>query len=286
MKDFEFIDTYFDVKHSSTYFLSIQLALDGFSFAIFDQYSNKFIVLKNKVLEYNSEINSLDYCQYVYDFLIEEEFFNYQFRAVNIIYISVFSTLIPTSIFIKEKAKQLFETNFGKIDEMNILSNRLKNNDLINVFAVPNCLLRILNRKFKSYKVFHQATPLIVEAILNTKNQNKPLNIYLNQNKNVCDFVVAKAGKLVLFNSYKYSSQNDILYFLANINEQIQSFGEVNEVVISGKIKIYHELETQIKQYFKNVNSFNITSQFSYSKSFGEFLEHEYSTLFKMPLCE
>ncbi len=286
MKDFEFIDTYFDVKHSSTYFLSIQLALDGFSFAIFDRYSNEYIVLKNKVLEADSERNSLEYCQYVYNFLIEEEIFKYQFRAINIIYVSALSTLVPTSVFVKEKAKQLFETNFGQIDEMNILSNRLKNNDLISIFAVPDCLIRILNRKFKSYKVFHQATPLIVEAVLNTKNENKPLKIFLNQNNNICDFVVAKAGKLILFNSFNYNSQNDILYYLANINEQIQSFGEVSEVVISGKINIYPELETQIKRYFKNVNCYNVGSQFSYSKSFGEFLEHEYSTLFKMALCE
>ncbi|MEA3444661.1 MAG: DUF3822 family protein [Bacteroidota bacterium] len=287
MKDFEFVDAHFDVKYSSTYYLSIQLALDGFSFSVLDLLSNKYILLKNKALDQDTESLPLDYyCQYVYDFLINEKLFKYPFKGIGIIYISANSTFVPTTVFIKDRLVQLFEANFGRIKNIDILSNKLKNYDSINIFAIPDCLLRILSRQFKNFRIFHQATPLTIEAVSSSKNHKRPLKIHLNLNKNICDLVLVNAGQLIMFNSYKYNSLNDILYFLVNASEQIQQKGQVDELVLSGKINAYSDLEEQIKRYFKKVSHAQLNVQYSFSDSFGEFLTHEYSLLFNLYLCE
>lgn len=287
MKDFGFIDPGFDVKHSSTYYLSIQLALDGFSFSVLDVLSNTFILFRHKSLNPAADGLPADYyCQYVYDFLISEKAFKFPYKGVGIIYISPYSTMVPLAIFEKSKAETLFESNHGKLDNIDILSNKLKNHDMVNVFAIPDCLLRILSRQFINFKLYHQATPLIINAITDNTNHKRGLRIYINQNKKIVDICAVNSGQLVLFNSFGYNSESDILYFLVNIAEQLQNIGTVEEVVLSGKTQLNENLQAQIGKYFKPVSLFHPSEKFKFSDSFEEFTGSDFSLLFNMHSCE
>ncbi|MCF8372004.1 MAG: DUF3822 family protein [Bacteroidales bacterium] len=287
MKDFGFIDPGFDVKHSSTYYLSIQLALDGFSFSVLDVLSNTFILFKHKSIPTDEGGLAADYyCQYVYDFLISEKAFKFPYKGIGIIYISPYSTMVPLAIFDKAKAEKLFEANHGKMSNIDILSNKLKNLDMVNVFAIPDCLLRILSRQFINFKLYHQATPLIINAITDNSNYKRGLRIYINQNKKIVDMLVVNSGRLMLFNSFGYNSESDILYYLVNIAEQLQNIGPVEEVVLSGKIQLNEILQAQIGKYFKPVSLFNPSEKFKFSDSFEEFTGSGFSLLFNMHSCE
>ena len=281
-----FVDPSFDVKHTSTYYLSIQLALDGFSFCVLDVLSKQFIVFKHKALPNDFENLSPDYyCQYAYDFLQNEKMLRHPYKAISVVYISTLSTLVPITIFDSNKAQLLFEANHGHKANHDILSNRIKNQDLVNIFAIPSCLLRMLSRQFNNFKLYHQTTPLVTTALAHSRQYENGFSLYLNINKKVVDITAINSPHLLLFNSYEYTSNTDIVYYLVNVAEQLQNVGKVNAIIISGDIETENPVHRLIKKYFSTIRLLDPMEGSTVSFP-CDFKAKEYLPIFKMHLCE
>src|SRR5665647_3181406 len=96
MQDICFIDKSFDPEQSNLYHLSIQISLDGFSFAILDIPKGKYTVLKstNFFLKRPRLLN-----MHVREVVSQDELLGLKYKSVEIIYATEKFTLVPQAFF-------------------------------------------------------------------------------------------------------------------------------------------------------------------------------------------
>ena len=292
MNDIDLIDSGFDKKDTVFYRLSIQLALNGFSFCVVDSRNNNILILKQKLIDsvVLESITADYYCQYLYDFIINESILKLKFKSLNIVYISKQSTLVPVPVYEKEGVNSIFSSNMKKVEEEVVLSNKINLFDAYSVFSIPDCINRVLSRQFINFNLVHQSDSLIQCAIKNSATESEVI-LYLNCNYNVIDIIVinqvaAGSNKLLFYNSYIYKNDDDIVYYLVNISEQLKTVNKIKEVVVSGNIDYDGTLHKKIVSFFERVSFIDISKRFTFSENFKDISLHNYLTLLNSALCE
>jgi len=287
MNNIEITDSDLDKRNSIFYRLSIQLALNGFSFCIVDTRNNKILELKNKSIPHDTIENfPIDYyCQYLYDFIINEPLFKLNFKAINVVYITKQSTLVPTPVYEKDGVNSIFLSNMKMVEEEIVLSNKIKLFDAYSVFSIPDCVKRVLSRQFVNFNILHQSDSLIQCAMKNSSD-NSDVNLFLNINYSVIDILVTKSNKLLFYNSYAYKNDDDIVYYLVNVNEQLDSNNRVKQIILSGYINANNELLDKINAFFNEVSFVDINKHFNDLDNYKEIPLHNHFVLLNSGQCE
>ena len=71
MQDFAFIDETLDINLTQSYYMSIQLSLDGLSFCILDPVREKYIAFCNK--SFSKELEFDDYLNQVESYILKND---------------------------------------------------------------------------------------------------------------------------------------------------------------------------------------------------------------------
>ena len=286
MKDFEITDSGFNKRDSLFYRLSIQLSLNGFSFCLIDTRSNSILVVKEKFI--NEDLNKLPndyYCQYLYDFIINEELFKLSYKSISIVYITKNSTLVPASVYEKTKESSLFKINIQNSEDEILQSNKLDLFDAFSLFSIPDCVMRVLERQFINYNIRNQSDVLVNCAISKSQNRQGAI-MFLNCNYGIVDIVVVDSRNLLFNNSYTYNNNDDILYYMANVNEQLNIDNKHTEIILSGNIEKTGELANMIMRYFSKVSFIDENIADSLSAGLKDIILYKYSLLLNSLLCE
>jgi len=167
-------DPYFDINLSSVYNLSIQLSQDGFCLIIRDLSRNKLVYFQDyDIPELPDGFEDVYLCQYLFDFLSENELFQETYKQIDILYHSPHASNVPLAVFDKEKSDELFRTNFPGINHVDLFTNRYRNTDAALIYAVPDCVNRILSGHFSHYKFTHPGIVLVDLAMKENKQKNE-----------------------------------------------------------------------------------------------------------------
>ncbi len=286
MKDFEITDSDINKKDSLFYRLSIQLSLNGFSFCIIDTRNNSILVLKEKFIpETRNYIPADYYCQYLYDFIIEEELFRLSYKSVSITYITKNSTLVPAPVYDKDALSEIFKTNIKQQDDEVLQSNKLELFNAYSIFSIPDCVVRVLSRQFVNFNIYNQVNSIVNCAIKESDKKSK-ISIFLNCNFDIIDITCVKSGNLFFNNSYSYKNNDDILYYLANVSEQLNISDKLEEIILSGYIEENEELYNNIEKYFKKVRFIDNLSTISFPVNLKVNKLYRFFVLLKTQQCE
>jgi hypothetical protein len=285
MLELDYTDKYFDKNLTSLYHLSIQLLPDGFSFCIRDTVRNKFIRFFEKRIEISDDLPYEYYCQHFYDFLMSQEILNSSFKKVSVLYHTTHSTLVPISVYDPGKLKELFQMNFPDVSNEDIFSNRLKNSDAAVVFAVPECINKILSQQYSNYKIYHQGYALIDNSLFMNKGMTST-QISVNIGNGILDVCLINTAELLLYNNFSYTTENDIVYHIANICDQFSKEARPQEISLAGNILEFKALIANLERYFKRVNSWKALDDVKFSDSFLPLSLNKYSNLFSLYKCE
>ncbi len=283
MQDIYLADETFDINLSSLYSLSIQASLNGFSFCVLDTTRNKYILLKEITFD---DVLSVYELVIKLEKLLDDDFFSYQFKSVNISLEFQKSTLVPSSIFLKEKCIELFSLNQDYNDSEKVLYNKLSNIDTYNLFAVHEKLEKLLLEKFPIANIYHHATPFIENILSFNKNLSKESKVYVNISSKFIDIVAIENSRLKLHNSFKYNNEDDMIYFVMFIYEQLKFNPEVTELVLSGEINIADKYHTKLKRYIRRIRFDSNNDHFNFSYKFNEIPQHKYNNLLNLHKCE
>ena len=157
--EFEFLDETFDLNSTSSYHLSIQIGLDGFSFSILNINNNKYIALKNYPnLTSNNDVLFADWVRSV---LNEDEFLSRNYKSVAVIFVNCNSVLVPDPLFKKENLKDYFDFNLDLPESDEIYSTKIERADSWSLYPVPTDVVKVLQEQFPNLKIFHQSVPFI-----------------------------------------------------------------------------------------------------------------------------
>ncbi len=157
------------------------------------------------------------------------------------------SILVPFQYFENDNAHHLLHSVYGKDMDQAVISESINEWQLQNVYAVPRDVFDWVNRKFQTGKYHHNYTVRIkMPAVM-------PDRLLVDLHTDEFSFIVIKSNKLLLANTYTYSSPGDILYCLLKACEQFQLSQRETELCISGLIEKESQLYRELYHYFLQI---------------------------------
>jgi hypothetical protein len=92
-------------------------------------------------------------------------------------------------------------------------------------------------------------------------------------------------GVLTLHNVFKYHSQEDFIYFILSVFEQLKFNPETTPILLSGWITALNTEVAVLKKYIRNVEWEERPVEFGYSYTFSGSAKHTFNRLFQQSLC-
>jgi hypothetical protein len=281
--DIVFIDETFDINQTKNYHISIQAGLNGYSFSVLDTIRNKYILLKHFPFTKGLTMPLLE--DKVAEINSNDEFLSREYRTVFFSFQSPRYTIIPGPLFKKDSLKTYFEFNHIIDDLDEIHYNGFKNIDAFNLFAIPSGLCRLMYKAFVNVRFFHQATSLVEYGLMHHGGKNHDKIVMVNLHGNYIDIVVVQGDKLLFCNTFPWKTEQDLIYFILYVYEQLKLSGEHTPVVISGELQKKSTTYDLLKLYLKRINFERRDDHFIYSYTFNEIDVHWFTNLFNLRMC-
>ena len=269
---------------SEKYKLSIQLSLDGFSFCIFDENTNKFLSIESVSIENSNRVDIS--CSLIKQFFLAHSWLNLKFKSTNIIYETQKSTLIPSPLFDETEKNTYSDFNFTPEEDHCVYYDKLTGLDAFNLYTVPVQIKNTLNELFPDHKLLSHCGSLIESLWILYKNLPVQKRVFVNVRNSYLDIVITEGKKLLYFNSFTYTTKEDFIYYIIFVLEQLDLNPEEIELIFSGFIDKNTELFDIVYKYVRNVQFPKLTNTFRYSYIFNDIPSHYYFNLLNITLCE
>lgn len=232
--------------------LSIRLSTDGFSFSIYSPDVERGHVTTDcptqEALSLTANLKQV--------FSRQAELLSQPYRKVNLIMSDNRYALIPLEFYDDEQAESVFYQNHARRDNEIVLSNILRRNNLVVLFAMDRSLYSYLNEQFAQAQFFTQATPMIeyLGAKSRLGNNNK---LYVQMRRCQTDLYAFNRNRLQLANTYATESTMDRLYYILHVWKSLRLDQERDELHLCGELgspadkdALLNELRRYVRQVF------------------------------------
>ena len=156
--------------------------------------------------------------------------------------------------------------------------------------CIPVCrnkkFTKLFNEKYNYIKFYHQSSPFIENALIENKNQKFDYKVYIYNYVSFFDIIVITPQKLLFYNSFKYHNENDFIYFLMNVFEQLKLNPALTPVYLMGNISKLSDYYETLKKFITNIKFKKNTNNFNYSYVFNQIPEHYFFNLLNLYQCE
>jgi len=281
MYEFAFLDETLDINTTQSYHLSIQVSLNGFSFSILDTVRNKYVALKNYPLDKQKGIPE-DQLRNIFK---KDEFLTRKYKSSSYFFITDKSTLVPSPLFNKDKIKEYLMFNHPLEEHNKIFYNQIKNAGTYTVYSIPVNICEILDKQFPGIKNYHQSVPFIEQILLKNQPGEFDFSAFINVTPGIFDIAVSQSKKLILYNQFRFRNENDFIYFVLNIFEQLKLSPEKTLLLLSGEITKTSKYYESLKKYIKSIRFEKRDNQFTYSYTFNQIAEHTFIPLQNLYSC-
>ena len=264
--------------------LLLQISSQGLIFSLYNQQQNKF--LSYEAIELDPNCNIREAANIFKSYISGNEYLGQSYQSVKVFLETNQSTLIPSPLFNPDEVNSYTKFNFPADDFNKIFFEKLLNLDAYIVYTFPEPLVSIFSGTLKHYKYFSHSGTFIESLLVLNKNQKNQTTVYVNVRKSFLDITILNNQKLLFFNTFKYTTKEDFIYFVIYVMEQLQLNPEEVELVPMGMIERNSGLFETIIKYVRNVRFQSKIDKFNYSYIFNELTTHKYINLLLFEMCE
>jgi hypothetical protein len=228
--------------------MSVQVSLTGLSFLMEEE--NR-IVFKEKIT-FDDTKNPDELLYEIEKAFAENEQLKSPVFELLVIYQNTFYSIVPAALFKEDEAEQFLKLNSRVFTTDFVAFDTLENFELVNVY-VP--LANINNYFFDHYgefSFFHFTTTFIEMVLQNEKTGNAK-KMYAHLHSQQLDVIVTSGKKLLLCNSFNYSTPEDLTYYILFVAEQLELNPEVFELELSGNISEEDSFFKLLYTYIRHV---------------------------------
>ena len=235
--------------------LSIQVSLTGLSFCCFD-------TLNNTVTSFNEvQFETFHKATKIED-LFADAFKNYPelkdlYDDILVIHNNNLSTFVPTALFDEnflgsylQYNTKVFETDFFAFDE---IANYQMNAVYIPYVNINNFFID----QFGSFDYKHANSILVSKLLVASKNKDEK-KMFIHINSGHFEIIVVQNQKLLLFNSFDYSTPEDFLYYILFSAEQLNLNPENFPLELIGNIDAESDYFKIAYKYIRNVSLIDV----------------------------
>lgn len=285
----EYIDSTYSVENHKNYRLSIQLRLDGFSFAIFSSETNKILKIQEYRTHWTKDIGPNEKWQkinlYLLDALEKDNLAFMSFLFVKVI-LDHKEYHLQAPLFSDESKKDLdIDFNQSIRYSHNIQNKKNLGIDSICSYAIPSSISNTISDYFANSKSMHISDVLIndIRILHQHKNIGKRIYVYISDRD---IHMIAYDNDLIFSNSFTYSAKEDFIYFILLAYEQLEMNPEENPLYFVGEISRSSALYNITWQYIRNVYFMGEHLSTILSQDFDQLPIHQYYLLLQSNICE
>lgn len=229
--------------------LSIQFSLDGFSFCI----SNSNTVSYFSTYTFEETVNSLEtLLEKIKHIFSTDANLHHHFENVLVIHQNNLNTLVPNDFFDDNKLASYLNFNIKILPTDYITFDPIDEISAKNIYIPYVNINNYLFQNFGEFEFKHHSSILIEKLI--QKNDNNEKVVFVNVSKNTLDIIVLEQKNLILYNSFSFITEEDFIYYILFIFEQLQLNKEVIQLYFIGEISAESALYKITFKYIKNIN--------------------------------
>lgn len=230
--------------------LSIQISLSGLSFCILNKQSHHITYLKQ--IDFNKKITPFETLDRLKAVLESETELQKPFTSVLAIYQNELSNLVPQSLFDENNAADYLKFS-SKILKTDFISHDIiATNSSIMVYVPYVNINNYLFDIFGEFEYKHAST-IFIDCCLQKEKNSNDAKLYINIESHYFEIVAIDKGKLLLYNSFEYTTKEDFIYFVLFTTEQLKLNPETVILKLSGNIEKEDDLYAIAYKYIRFV---------------------------------
>lgn len=257
--------------------LSIQLSLDGFSFCILNNDLKEIIAISHESFS-DSSPTPEKHLENISNLFQTEELLQKKYQSINVTHVNELSTLVPKPLFDAENLKQYIKYSSKIYKNDYIVFDAIENHDMINVYVPFVHINNFLLDKFGGFEYKHSSS-VLVENLLNTYKYSERPHLFVNIFERHMEMVAISDNKLIFYNSFKFETKEDFIYYILFTAEQLEFNPDKFELLFSGLINKESELFQIAYTYVRNVSLLENRSKYSFGPQFTDEIKRNYFTL-------
>lgn len=253
--------------------LSIQVSLNGLSFCVLSIPDNT-ITYYNKAA-FDSKLNPfqiLDKLKHCFNTIPE---LNTTFSKVNVIHENELSSIVPKSLFNEDTLadylkfnSKILRTDFITFDDINLI-------DAANVYVPYVNINNFIYDTFGAFEYNHFST-ILLNTILKLNKNTIESEMYVHVSDVHFEIIVAKNGKLELYNSFEYTTKEDFIYYILFTAEQLNLNPEEFKLYLCGNIQEESDLYKIVYTYVRHVEIIDSQLQPNIANEYKLLLQSDY----------
>lgn len=247
----------FELKNT-TYKLSIQLGLNGFSFCIANTIGE--IITHGIHFSKDRLFSEEELKQHLITAFTTKPELQAQFEAVTVIYTNDLYCFVPKEYYNEAHKELYFKYSVKTLVSDFISADELEITPIVNLFIPYVNINNYLIDRFNEFN-FQHSSGLLTNYLLQKEVLGGEKKVYLYFNFQYFDIIITKGKELQLCNTYMNQSNEDVLYYLLFVVEQLELSVETTEVILLNSVpeSLYDLLYTYIRNITKSTSDNDFT---------------------------
>ncbi len=205
-----------------------------------------------------------------------------QVRETLVVYNFPEAVLVPAGLFQPDTARPLNELVHGSAHKGLLLHERIRNQDIQNIYRVPRELHSLVQKNFSTGKYWHAYSLIGSRQPPGTQPSSFQLKILVYSDQFV--LIGFREGALKLIQTYHYQVPEDVTYYLLGICREFSVDPAEVELTIGGLIDSESALINEIGRYFQTPQWLEAGMTIGQDQE-NSYPAHYFSPLAEMALC-
>lgn len=281
--EFEIGDIFEHRLKTAHYSLFAYSAVDCFSFALLENETNRFAGFRHYDFSHSKSINeTLNLLGKIIadEPLLKSTDYKRSILAVE----SRKNMIIPQSHFDIKHIQNYFALTFELQGNEDLFHEELHYTDAVNLYCMDSSLTYFIRHNFPNTVVRHYITAWLNSLLLKYKLRKETfmcVNI-LNKTINIC---VINNGKLIFYNTFQYFQEDDIMYYIMNVIEQLKLDTYSTKVEVSQGSNKQVDIRNMLNKYLRDIKFTDRTANHLFSYHFNSVPDHYFPVIFDLDLC-
>jgi hypothetical protein len=233
--------------------LSIQVSLNGLSFCVLDTIANTLVLTHSRLFE--KEMSPFALHKAIHADFEEQGVLDYSYSEVICIHRNTLFTLVPMPLFDAEHLANYLKYNAKILGTDHLDYDPIEGLDTANVYVPFTNVNNFLFDLFGEFEFKHSGTVLL-EALMKLPSSRQGTLGYLHLAESQMDLVVFSNKKLLFYNSFVFSSPEDIMYFLLFSLEQLELDMDLFKLRLLGEVTEGDRVYELCSEFLENVSLF------------------------------
>lgn len=271
------------IKPISDKTLSISIHPDGLAYVVFDEADYAYLALEE--VEFLQNTNEEFPAEALANHIQTNTLLKQPFKKTHLTYFTPHFVLVPEKAYSPDQKKNLFRLCSQLPESHQLLDDRLNILNARGIYPIPKQLLSLIKQKFPDCRLRHHGSVLIETVLAAMNIESLHAEMILSVYKSHFEILLFENQKLTLYQSFKYQTFDDLLYYLFFVLEKHNLSANEKNLLIIGKLALDTPEYLTLSSFFKKVIFPERNDAFQYSKDFEKTPSHFYYTLINLVAC-